>query len=87
MFFKTGQVCPDCNVEIMVYPASVKMGVINGRSLPGWKRCECRPYRLHEISTAEFDSLVPDWQDRLAPVDPLDPDCSLEEAIDSTSVI
>ena len=82
MFFKTGQVCPDCNVEIVVYPASIKMGVINGRSLPGWKKCECRPYRLHEIASSEFDALVPGWRDRLVPDTGEDEDGTFDEALD-----
>lgn len=87
MFFNTGRFCEICNAEILVYPCSTKMGKINARSLPGWKRCECRPYKFHEISTVEFNSLVPGWQDRLAPVDPLNPGCLVDEAVDSTSVI
>lgn len=87
MFFKTGQVCPDCNVEVVVYPASVKMGVINGRSLPGWKKCECRPYRLHEISCAEFDALVPGWRDRLVPDDGTLEECTFDEALDDVKKI
>ena len=82
MFFPTGQVCPLCNVEILVFPADVKMGKINGRSLPGWKRCECTPYRLNEISSAEFDELVPGWRDRLVPEDPEDSNISFDEALD-----
>jgi len=82
MFFPTGQVCPDCNVEILVFPASIKMGKINARSLPGWKRCECTPYRLNEISSSEFDALVPGWRDNLMPEDPNDPDCSFDEALE-----
>jgi len=82
MFFRTGQVCPDCNVEILVYPCSVKMGQVNGRSLPGWKRCECRPYRLNEISSAEFDALVPEWRERLHPAEEELPECSFDEALD-----
>jgi hypothetical protein len=86
MFFKTAHVCPDCNVEIMVYPCSIKMGKVNARSLPGWKRCECKP-KFNEISSAEFDALVPGWRELLVPVDPLDPDCSLEEALEDVKEI
>jgi len=81
MFFPTGEVCTSCGAEILVYPCSVKMGKVNARSLPGWKRCECKQ-RFNEISSAEFDSLVPGWRDRLAPVDPDDPDCSFDEALE-----
>lgn len=72
MFFETGKFCEACNAEILVYPCSVKMGKVNARSLPGWKRCECQPYRFHEISSAEFDALVPGWRDRLAPDEDLE---------------
>lgn len=82
MNFKTGKACEDCNAEIVVYPASVKMGVINGRSLPGWKRCECLPRRLNEITSAEFDALVPGWRDRLVPDEEELPDCSFDEALE-----
>lgn len=81
MFFQTGQACTDCNAEIVVYPCSIKMGKVNARTLPGWKRCECKP-RFNEISSAEFDALVPGWRELLIPVDPLDQDCSLEEALE-----
>jgi hypothetical protein len=86
VFFRTDQVCPDCNAEIMVYPCSIKMGKVNARSLPGWKRCECKP-KFNEISSAEFDALVPGWRELLVPVDPLDPDCSLEEALEDVKEI
>lgn len=82
MFFSTGKFCDKCNVEILVYPTSVKMGQVNARSLPGWKRCECRPYRLNEISSAEFDALVPGWRDRLSPEEEELPECSFDEALD-----
>lgn len=82
MLFETDQVCPDCNVYLVVYPCSIKMGKVNARTLPGWKRCECSRYRFNEISSSEFDELVPGWRDRLAPVDPDDPDCSFDEALE-----
>jgi len=82
MFFETGKFCETCNTEILVFPTSVKMGKVNARSLPGWRRCECAPYRLNEISSTEFDELVPGWRDRLVPVDPDDPDCSFDEALE-----
>lgn len=81
MYFSTGQFCPDCNAEILVYPTSTKMGKVNARTLPGWKRCECKP-RFTEISSAEFDALVPNWNDRLTPADPDDPDFSFDDALE-----
>jgi hypothetical protein len=87
MFFRTEQVCPNCNAEILVYPCSTKMGKVNARSLPGWTRCECY-HRFNEISAVEFDILVPGWRDKLEPeADTSDPEfptgeCSFDEALD-----
>jgi len=69
MHFGTQAFCPNCNADILVYPAYTTVAKINQRSLPAWKRCECKP-KLQEITTAEFDFLVPGWKERIAPGDP-----------------
>lgn len=72
MFFRTKEPCFACGAEVLVYPASTKMSRINERTLPGWKRCECQPYRFHEITRTEFDALVPGWEKLINPKDDVD---------------
>lgn len=67
--FKTEIACPKCNTNYRVFPFYNTVAKINQRSLPATRRCECRP-RFQEITTAEFDALVPGWKDRIAPGDP-----------------
>jgi len=62
MHFGTLEYCPDCKAHILVYPAYTTIAKINQRSLPAFKRCECIP-RFHEISTAEFEALVPNYKE------------------------
>jgi len=69
MHFETEESCPSCLAVYLVYPAYTTVAKINQRSLPAWKRCECKP-RFQEITTAEFDALVPGWHERIAPGDP-----------------
>lgn len=69
MHFATEHQCPQCAAPIVVYPAYLTVAKINQRSLPGWKRCECQP-RFQEISTSEFDVLVPAWKELIDPGDP-----------------
>lgn len=67
MFFRTKEPCVACGAEVLVFPASTKMSKINERTLPGWKRCECQPYRFHEITRNEFDALAPGWEKLINP--------------------
>lgn len=67
MFFRTKEPCLACGTEVLVYPVSTKMSRINERTLPGWKKCECRPYRFQEITRSEFDVLAPGWQKLINP--------------------
>lgn len=69
MKFDTDITCPSCNTNFKVYPAYLTVSKINQRSLPAWKRCECKP-RFHEITMAEFDALVPGWRELIDPGDP-----------------
>lgn len=69
MHFKTQEYCPDCKAQIVVYPAYTTIAKMNQRSLPAWKRCECRPH-FQELTTAEFDALVPGWHELIDPGDP-----------------
>lgn len=77
MFFKAKELCLVCRGEMLVYPASSKMARINERTLPGWKRCECQPYRFHEITRMEFDALVPGWEKLINPKEDVDEDQNL----------
>jgi hypothetical protein len=69
MRFETNIECPACNTPIVVFPAYLTVSKITQRSLPAWKRCECKP-RLQEITTSEFDALVPGWTEIINPGDP-----------------
>ena len=69
MHFGTLEHCPKCEAHILVYPAYTTVAKINQRSLPGYKRCECKP-KFQEITSAEFEALVPGYKDRIAPGDP-----------------
>jgi len=69
MRFETNETCLACNTPVVVFPAYLTVAKITQRSLPGWKRCECRP-RFQEITTAEFDALVPGWHEIINPGDP-----------------
>jgi hypothetical protein len=69
MRFETETVCESCITPITVFPAYDTVSKCSQRSLPGWKRCECRP-RLQEITTAEFDALVPGWHEIMNPGNP-----------------
>lgn len=67
MFFETEAQCTVCNMAYVVYPAYATVAKIRQRTLPAWKRCWCG---FEEISTSEFDTLVPAWEKLIAPGDP-----------------
>lgn len=67
MFFETEKQCPTCNMALIVYPAYNTVAKTRQRSLPAWKRCWCG---WQEISTSEFDALVPAWEKLMDPGDP-----------------
>jgi len=69
MRFETEIACPKCAANYAVYPAYDTVAKTRQRSLPGWKRCECRPH-FEEIGTLEFDVLVPGWDVLMNPGDP-----------------
>jgi transcription elongation factor Elf1 len=69
MRFETEFQCPKCGAAYIVYPAYPTVAKTVQRSLPAWKRCECAP-RFEEITTAEFEALVPGWRDLMDPGDP-----------------
>lgn len=71
MFFETEVACTACGVNYKVYPFYNTVAKTKQRSLPATKRCECKP-RFEEISTAEFDTLVPGWDVLMNPGDPTD---------------
>jgi len=69
MFFETEKQCDKCGAAYIVYPAYDTVAKVRQRSLPAFKRCECRP-RFAEITTAEFDALVPGWDSLMKPGNP-----------------
>ncbi len=69
MRFETDKQCEKCGSNYVVYPSYDTVAKTKQRSLPAWKRCECRP-RLAEITTSEFELLVPGWVHHMKPGDP-----------------